>query len=168
MEALWNQGQVSIREIQETFPKRTGPLTPRSKPPVYAWKPRKWFVDVKKSQFPKNIFEAAVSLNAAQRKLIDDLLALFGGSTQPVMAHLIESENSLSKMSRKPKNFSQTGTKGQIEMSLEPVVCLWTSIAPESATIYGNPHCCYRSGITDVGTAKNHARARIGSGFLPP
>ena len=29
--------------------------------------------------------------NAAQQKLIDDLLALFGGRTQPVMAHLIES-----------------------------------------------------------------------------
>jgi len=38
-----------------------------------------------------HIFEAAVSRNAAQRRLIDDLLALFGGRTQPVMAHLIES-----------------------------------------------------------------------------
>jgi len=38
-----------------------------------------------------HIFEAAVSRNAAQRKLIDDLLTLFGGRTQPVMAHLIES-----------------------------------------------------------------------------
>jgi predicted transcriptional regulator len=38
-----------------------------------------------------HIFEPAVSRNAAQRRLIDDLLALFGGRTQPVMAHLIES-----------------------------------------------------------------------------
>jgi len=38
-----------------------------------------------------HIFEAVVSRDVAQRKLIDDLLALFGGSTQPVMAHLIES-----------------------------------------------------------------------------
>jgi hypothetical protein len=38
-----------------------------------------------------HIFEAAPSRDAAQRKLIDDLLALFGGRTQPVMAHLIES-----------------------------------------------------------------------------
>jgi predicted transcriptional regulator len=37
------------------------------------------------------VFEAAISRNAAQRRLIDDLLALFGGRTQPVMAHLIES-----------------------------------------------------------------------------
>ena len=38
-----------------------------------------------------HIFAAAVSREAAQRRLIDDLLALFGGRTQPVMAHLIES-----------------------------------------------------------------------------
>jgi predicted transcriptional regulator len=38
-----------------------------------------------------HIFEAAVSRDIAQRKLVDDLLALFGGRTQPVMAHLIES-----------------------------------------------------------------------------
>ena len=37
-----------------------------------------------------HIFEAAVSRDAAQRKLIDELLVLFGGRTQPVMAHLIE------------------------------------------------------------------------------
>jgi Penicillinase repressor len=37
-----------------------------------------------------HIFEAAVSRTAAQSKLIDDLLALFGGSSQPVMARLIE------------------------------------------------------------------------------
>jgi predicted transcriptional regulator len=37
-----------------------------------------------------HIFEPAISRDAAQRKLIDELLALFGGRTQPVMAHLIE------------------------------------------------------------------------------
>jgi len=38
-----------------------------------------------------HIFDAAVSRGAAQSRLIDDLLALFGGRTQPVMAHLVES-----------------------------------------------------------------------------
>jgi predicted transcriptional regulator len=38
-----------------------------------------------------HIFAATITRDAAQRRLIDDLLALFGGSTQPVMAHLIES-----------------------------------------------------------------------------
>jgi predicted transcriptional regulator len=38
-----------------------------------------------------HIFEAVISRNAAQNRLIDELLGLFGGRTQPVMAHLIES-----------------------------------------------------------------------------
>jgi predicted transcriptional regulator len=40
-----------------------------------------------------HVFEAIVSRNAAQRRLIDELLGLFGGSSQPVVAHLIESGN---------------------------------------------------------------------------
>jgi predicted transcriptional regulator len=38
-----------------------------------------------------HMFEAVISRDSAQRKLVDDLLSLFGGRTQPVMAHLIES-----------------------------------------------------------------------------
>jgi predicted transcriptional regulator len=38
-----------------------------------------------------HIFEATISRTAAQRRLIDDLMSFFGGRTQPVMAHLIES-----------------------------------------------------------------------------
>ena len=40
---------------------------------------------------PLHIFEAVISQAAAQRKLIDDLLGLFGGRAQPLMSHLIES-----------------------------------------------------------------------------
>jgi predicted transcriptional regulator len=61
-----------------------------------------------------HIFEAAISRNAAQRRLIDDLLSFFGGRTQPVMAHLIESgqltledvqeaEKTLRRLARKDK-----------------------------------------------------------------
>ena len=38
-----------------------------------------------------HIFEATITREAAERRLIDDLLGLFGGRAQPVMAHLIES-----------------------------------------------------------------------------
>jgi hypothetical protein len=34
------------------------------------------------------IFEAQISRNSAQRRLIDELLSIFAGRTQPVMAHL--------------------------------------------------------------------------------
>jgi predicted transcriptional regulator len=40
-----------------------------------------------------NIFEAAVTREAAQRRLVDELLGLFSGRSRPIMAHLIESGN---------------------------------------------------------------------------
>jgi predicted transcriptional regulator len=90
MEALWAQGRASIREIQETFPEKDRPAYTTIQTMVYRLEAKKAVRRVKKvGNF--HVFEAIVSRDAAQRKLIDDLLALFGGSTQPVMAHLIES-----------------------------------------------------------------------------
>ena len=90
MEALWSQGKASIREIQETFPEKGRPAYTTIQTTVYRLEGKKAVHRVKKvGNF--HIFEAVVSRTAAQRKLIDDLLALFGGRTQPVMAHLIES-----------------------------------------------------------------------------
>ena len=90
MEALWTHDKASIREIQETFPEKGRPAYTTIQTTVYRLEAKKAVRRVRKvGNF--HIFEAAVSRNAAQRKLIDDLLVLFGGRTQPVMAHLIES-----------------------------------------------------------------------------
>ena len=90
MEALWTRGEASIREIQEDFPEKKRPAYTTIQTTVYRLEAKKAVRRVKKvGNF--HIFAAAVSRNAAQRRLIDDLLALFGGRTQPVMAHLIES-----------------------------------------------------------------------------
>jgi BlaI family transcriptional regulator, penicillinase repressor len=90
METLWVRGQASIREIQEAFPENDRPAYTTVQTTVYRLEAKKALRRVKKvGNF--HIFEAAVSRNAAQRRLIDDLLGLFGGRTQPVMAHLIES-----------------------------------------------------------------------------
>ena len=89
METLWTQGRASIREIQEEFPEQERPAYTTIQTTVYRLEVKKAVRRVKKvGNF--HIFEAAVSRDAAQRKLIDELLALFGGRTQPVMAHLIE------------------------------------------------------------------------------
>jgi BlaI family transcriptional regulator, penicillinase repressor len=90
METLWTNGSASIREIQEAFPERNRPAYTTIQTTVYRLEAKKAVRRVKKvGNF--HIFEAAVSRNSAQRRLIDDLLALFGGHSQPVMAHLIES-----------------------------------------------------------------------------
>jgi predicted transcriptional regulator len=90
METLWACGQASIREIQEAFPEKDRPAYTTVQTTVYRLEAKKAVRRVKKvGNF--HIFEAAVSRSAAQRRLVDDLLGLFGGRTQPVMAHLIES-----------------------------------------------------------------------------
>jgi BlaI family penicillinase repressor len=90
METLWMRGQASIREIQEAFPEDARPAYTTIQTTVYRLEGKKAVRRIKKvGNF--HIFEAAVSRTAAQRRLIDDLLALFGGRSQPVMAHLIES-----------------------------------------------------------------------------
>jgi BlaI family transcriptional regulator, penicillinase repressor len=90
MEVLWTRRSASIREIQEAFPEKDRPAYTTVQTTVYRLEAKKAVRRVKKiGNF--HIFEPAVSRAAAQRRLIDDLLALFGGRTQPVMAHLIES-----------------------------------------------------------------------------
>ncbi|HJT90274.1 MAG TPA: BlaI/MecI/CopY family transcriptional regulator [Bryobacteraceae bacterium] len=90
MEALWSRGALSIREIQEAFPEHDRPAYTTVQTTVYRLETKKAVRRVKKIS-NAHIFEAVVSRSAAQRRLIDDLLGLFGGRTQPVMAHLIES-----------------------------------------------------------------------------
>jgi BlaI family penicillinase repressor len=113
MDALWTRGVLSIRDIQETFPEKRRPAYTTIQTTVYRMEGKKAVRRVKKvGNF--HVFEAAVSRDAAQRRLIDDLLDLFGGSTQPVMAHMIESgklkladvkeaEKVIRKLSRKDK-----------------------------------------------------------------
>ena len=113
MEVLWTRGSASIREIQEVFAEKDRPAYTTIQTTVYRLEGKKALRRVKKvGNF--HVFEAAVSRNAAQRKLIDELLALFGGCTQPVMAHLIESgrltladvqeaEKTLRKLERKER-----------------------------------------------------------------
>ena len=90
MQALWDRGAVSIREIQEAFPEQRRPAYTTVQTTVYRLEGKKAVRRVKKIS-NAHIFEAVVSRNAAQSRLIDDLLGLFGGRTQPIMAHLVES-----------------------------------------------------------------------------
>ncbi|MGA8026263.1 MAG: BlaI/MecI/CopY family transcriptional regulator [Bryobacteraceae bacterium] len=90
MEVLWSRENASIREIQEAFPEKNRPAYTTVQTTVYRLEAKKVLRRVKKvGNF--HIFEAAISREVAQRRLIDELLALFGGRAQPVMAHLVES-----------------------------------------------------------------------------
>lgn len=92
MDALWTHGPASVREILEYFPEKDQPAYTTVQTMVYRLEAKKAIRRVKKIG-NAHIFDAAISRNAAQRRLIDDLLSFFGGRSQPVMAHLIESGN---------------------------------------------------------------------------
>jgi BlaI family transcriptional regulator, penicillinase repressor len=113
MEALWTRGPSAVREIQEAFPEKGRPAYTTVQTIVYRLEAKQVVRRVKKIG-NAHIFEAVISRNAAHRRLIDELLGLFGGRTQPIMAHLIESgkltledvreaEQTLRKLARKDK-----------------------------------------------------------------
>jgi predicted transcriptional regulator len=90
MEKLWTLGDSSIREIQEAFPEKGRPGYTTIQMTIYRMELKKIVRRVKKvGNF--HIFEPLVSREAAQQRLVDDLLALFGGRTQLVMTHLVKS-----------------------------------------------------------------------------
>ena len=90
METLWSRGESSIREIQEGLEAKRKPAYTTIQTMVYRLEAKHVVRRVRKVG-NYHIFAPVISREAAQRTLVDDLLALFGGRTQPVMAHLVES-----------------------------------------------------------------------------
>ena len=90
MEALWQHGVSSVREIQERLPEKDHLAYTTVQTMVYRLEAKKAIRRVKKIG-NAHIFDALISRSAAQRRLIDELLSFFGGKTQPVVAHLIDS-----------------------------------------------------------------------------
>jgi len=90
MERLWTSGASSVREIQEAFPERRRPAYTTVQTTVYRLETKGVLRRTRKIG-NAHLFEALISRDAAERRLIDELLALFGGSGRTVVAHLVES-----------------------------------------------------------------------------
>jgi predicted transcriptional regulator len=90
MQALWDRSSISIREILEAFPDRERPAYTTIQTTIYRLEAKGAVRRVRKIS-NAHIFEAVVTRGATVRRFLDDLLRLFGGRSQPVMAHLIES-----------------------------------------------------------------------------
>jgi len=90
MEALWTRGASAVREIQEAFPEEGRPAYTTVQTMVYRLEAKRAVRRTRKIG-NAHIFEAVISRQSAHRRAIDELLSLFGGRMQPVMAHLIDS-----------------------------------------------------------------------------
>jgi len=91
METLWGRGACSIREIQEAFPESKRPAYTTVQTTVYRLLEGKRAVKIVRRTSNANIFDATITRDDAGRRLVNDVLALFGGQTKPVMANLVES-----------------------------------------------------------------------------
>ncbi len=90
MEVLWDKGPCCVRDIIDALNHKRRPAYTTIQTIVHRLELKK---AVHRASRVGNVFvfEATLSRNAAHRKLIDEFLSLFGGSSQPVMTHLIES-----------------------------------------------------------------------------
>lgn len=89
MEALWSHGASSVREVLESFPEQDRPAFTTVQTMIYRLESKKAVRRAKKIGNAL-IFEAVISRETAHRRLVDDLLGLFGGRIRPLMSHLIE------------------------------------------------------------------------------
>src|SRR3954462_1919595 len=92
MEVLWSNGPTAIREIQESFGAKNRPAYTTVQTMVYRLEAKKALRRARKIG-NAHIFEAVISRDTAQRRLVDEFLSIFGGRMQPVMAQLIEASN---------------------------------------------------------------------------
>lgn len=90
MDLFWNHGAQTVREIQERFPEKTRPAYTTVQTVVNRLEAKGALARARKLG-NAHIFAATVSRNAAQRRLVDEFLGLFGGRMQPLMSHLVES-----------------------------------------------------------------------------
>jgi BlaI family transcriptional regulator, penicillinase repressor len=113
MQTLWSKGTCSIRELQEAFPEGKRPAYTTVQTVVYRLEFKKAIRRVGKVS-NAHVFEAVVTRGSALHRMIDDLVALFGGTPLPIVTHLIESgkltteeareaRRSLEKLTRKEK-----------------------------------------------------------------
>jgi BlaI family transcriptional regulator, penicillinase repressor len=89
MDVFWTRGACAVREVQQAF---EGPKTPAYttvQTVVYRLESKQALRIVKRIS-NANVFEAAITREQAHGRLIDELLALFGGAATPVMAHLVK------------------------------------------------------------------------------
>src|ERR1700688_562400 len=89
LEALWQKGACSVREIQEHFPEPGRPAYTTVQTVVYRLERKKVLRCVKRIS-NANIFEAVISRKDAQGRLINELLALLGARAKLIVTHLVE------------------------------------------------------------------------------
>jgi BlaI family transcriptional regulator, penicillinase repressor len=111
METLWSKGRVSIREILEGLPDKKRPSYNTVQTMVYRLEAKGAVTRIRMSgNF--HMFEPAMTREAAQRSVIDELLAVLGGESRPVVTRLIETGKMTMEDVEYAEKTLQEGRKG--------------------------------------------------------
>jgi BlaI family transcriptional regulator, penicillinase repressor len=108
MKILWEKGPCAIRELQEGLKGRPAYTTVQTVVYRLEWKKA---VRRTKKVANAHIFEAAISRDHVQHRMIDELIGLFGGRALPVMAHLIDSGKLTREEVREAQSFLRERAK---------------------------------------------------------
>jgi len=90
MQTLWSGGPCSIRTLLEAFPRQERLAYTTVQTVVNRLEAKGAIRRVNKIS-NAHVFEAAISQASAQHRMLDELVAWFGGKPLPIMTHLIES-----------------------------------------------------------------------------
>lgn len=123
MEAVWQLGSGSVREIQEALAPENRPAYTTVQTIIYRLEEKGAVRRVKKIG-NAHIFEPVITRQSAKQKIVNELLDLFGGSARPLMAHLAESgklslediremEAMLTELESKPKRKAKERDSGK-------------------------------------------------------
>ena len=120
LEALWASGKASIREIQEAFPEPR-PAYTTIQTIVYRLEAKNAVRRVRKIS-NAHIFEPIIARDVTRHRMLDEILSLFGGRAQPMMAQLAEAgkltvedirevEKTIKSLARRPNSKGTGGSK---------------------------------------------------------
>jgi BlaI family transcriptional regulator, penicillinase repressor len=90
MDILWNRGESSVRELQESIPDKKRPAYTTVQTLVGRLEEKG---AVRRSRRIGNAFlyEPTITRRSIYRRMIDELLEVMGGSATPIVSHLLES-----------------------------------------------------------------------------
>lgn len=90
MDRLWCLGEASVREVQESIPEKDRPAYTTVQTIVQRLEQKGALRRTRKIGNAL-MFEATITRKSVYRRLIDEMLDLFGGAAQPLVAHLLDS-----------------------------------------------------------------------------
>jgi BlaI family penicillinase repressor len=90
MEVLWKLGESSVREVQDNIQERKRPAYTTVQT-IFARLEEKNAVRRTRKIGNAYLYEPLITRTSVYRRIVDDLLALFGGSAQPLVAQLLDS-----------------------------------------------------------------------------